>query len=153
MAYGNWGAFVYKDGVRQTSREDVPVLGDHDVENVPAAGRIWVNLFKLRAQFPDGEYADFLCSHHAVLGSGALRLVAYKDYPILFRIKSETEVEKIVTCTDTWQEDGYIHGELDGYRYSAEHCDDPLCVDLRLEEPDGTVWTGKSGMYMGAGYE
>lgn len=160
MAYSNWGAFVYKNGERQENREDVPVFGDADVEAAGSAVRIFVNLLKLREQHGD-KYEDWQRCQHAVLGSGAIRLCGYKSYPKLFRATENgaevIDIDQFKTDKDNhdwnWYDGGEIAGEIDGCKFRATRCEDPEAVELELVEPDGTVWTGKSGIYMGAGYE
>ena len=70
MAYGNWGAFVYRNDERQESHED----------NTP---------YK-ETEFTAGYWQAFLIGkdgircHHAVCGDMDLRLCGYKCYPVLF---------------------------------------------------------------------
>lgn len=66
MAYGNWGAFVYRNGKRAKDHEDASFRKN-------AYGRDDVK--------------------HAVLGGGRVRLCGYKCYPELFVDGEERELK------------------------------------------------------------
>lgn len=140
MAYGNWGAFVYKNGERQPNREDATPYreglesGYHQV-------------------FSRDKGYD---PHHAVLGNGPFRLCGYKNYPVLFLDGKKEDivfyrVDKEIDI-DHWEfsESNGIKGEWKGYKFFAGG-DDPLY--LEVTEPDGTKWAGECGYMMGAGHE
>lgn len=144
MAYGNWGAFVYKDGARQENRED----------NTP---------YK-EEELKPGYYQAFgiqegMDAHHASLGDGPIRLCGYKSWPRLYWEGQSVDLlpyqKGDSAGTDNWyfhESDG-IEGELNGYKFKAWPCSDPESVDMELIQPDGVKWTGKSGYGMGAGFE
>lgn len=145
MAYGNWGAFVYKNGERQRNREDNTPYKEDETQ----AG-YWQAF---------GRSDTRLNPHHASLGSGPFRLCAYKSSPYIFwngQPIDDAPYQKGENAgTDKWywyESDG-IEGELNGYKFKATPDSDPEAVNLEVTEPDGTVWTGKSGYGMGAGYE
>lgn len=142
MAYGNWGAFVYKNGERQNNREDnTPYLEDE------LQAGYW-------QAFGRGEDKK-IDVHHASLGNGPFRLCAYKSAPYLFwegNLISDLPYRKGDPNQDWYESEG-IEGELNGYKFKAIRLTDPEAVELFLFEPDGTVWTGKSGYAMGAGWE
>lgn len=138
MAYGNWGAFVYKNGVRQTNREDnTPYKED-----------------KLKAGYCQAFLRDLAGTSpvHASLGQGEVRLCGYKSYPQLFFNGREIS---LIPEGKHWGEDGIeiIQGEIKGYKYEAEFKTEPNRVILKLTEPDGTIWTGVSGFELGAGHD
>lgn len=174
MAYGNWGAFVYKNNKRRKDKEDVGVF-DTDEANVPTGMRIFANLMKNREKYGSSEQNKTPWhehSHHAVLGDGPVRLVGYKSSPELFIQKPSGEVER-VPLPDVTYNDGCIKNasywfslydqtdedknnpefkRYEGfYTFSAKHFVGN-CLKLRLEEPDGTVWTAVCGMEYGAGF-
>jgi hypothetical protein len=140
MAYGNWGAYVYKNGERQPSREDnTPYKED---QNEPGYHQAF------------GRSETKLGPHHASLGSGPFRLCGYKSYPVIF-----WEGESIDTTqyqkdpNEYWPDCGGLEGELNGYKFKATPGDDPERVELELIEPDGTKWNGTSGYAMGRGWD
>jgi hypothetical protein len=154
MAYGNWGAFVYKNGERQKNREDNTPYYEDELE----PGYYQAFGGNDESGLRQSTKKDFHCVH-ASLGDGDFRLCGYKSWPEIYykknnvdiadyRIEKETPKEK----WDWYDSDG-IEGEMGGYKFKAWPSDGPEAVNLELIEPAGTQWTGKSGMYMGAGYE
>jgi hypothetical protein len=135
MAYGNWGAFVYKNGERQNNREDNTPFKEDEKE----AG--------YHQAFMRGN--DGLDPHHASLGSGLFRLCGYKSYPIIFwdgKAVEDTPYQKGQDAgTDkwSWYDSEGIEGELNGYKFEATPDSDP----------DGTIWECKCGYCIGAGHE
>lgn len=169
MAYSNWGAFVYRNGVRQRDCEDVPVFGDRDAEvAVPSGARIFVNILKAREKY--GPVADtggspwWERAHHAVLGRGKVRLCGYKSTPEIWVVESDEAIAR-TNIADyridkekadgewQWYESEGISGAIDGYTFIATPEQEPEAVSLRLTEPDGTVWTARCGYCIGAGHE
>lgn len=139
MAYGNYGAFVYKDGSRQKNREDnTPYLED-ELE----AG-YW--------QAFAGNNEKKLDCVHASLGSGRVRLCAYKNSPRLYLDGKLLEIEK---NSNTYLEDEIFQieaeGEIEGYKFSISQYADNM-IQLELVDPDGTKWTATCGYAYGAGH-
>ncbi len=175
MAYSNWGSFVYKNGERQKDREDVAVFNT-DEATYPTGYRIFVNLLKNKEKYgKEGEGRETPWhehSHHAVLGSGPVRLCAYKCHAELFVMQPDGEVKRI-ELPDLCSADGeirdaslyyFVDEEKYGkekkeqmklacgsYYYSIRHFDGNM-IELTLKEPDGTVWTSKCGYCFGAGW-
>lgn len=144
MAYGNWGAFVYKNGERQKSREDNTPFKEDETQ----AG-YWQAF---------GRADTKLSPHHASLGNGPFRLCGYKSYPEIFWEGQSVDITPYQKGDNpgpdwSWYDSDGIEGELNGYKFKATPSEDPEAVNLELIEPDGTVWSGKSGYGMGAGYE
>lgn len=150
MAYGNWGAYVYKNGERIESHEDV--LPYREEEGISG----WPIVLLVRTE-------QQMC-HHATLGKERIRWCAHKAYPILYidgKAMDEQELRKrYATNTSVDPDDGYIwegddtvyQGEVDGYKFRAQPFDGNM-IDLELIEPDGTVWQARSGYAYGAGWE
>lgn len=146
MAYGNWGAFVYKNGERQKTHEDNTPYKETELE----AG-YW-QAFGPR---------DGLGPHHAVLGEGDFRLCGYKCYPRIYykgepvesfqyRLNpkdGETEAEWY------FEESEGIEGEIAGYTFSAYPAGDNNEIDLSVTCPNGDKWTSRCGYCIGAGHE
>jgi hypothetical protein len=154
MAYGNWGSFVYKNGIRQPNREDNTPYSEDEIE----AG-YWQAFGWLDENGKRTTTGKELFCCHATLGSGKIRLCGYKSSPILYWDLKEINLKPyqkgINAGTDNWywyESDG-IEGELYGYKFKAKPDTDPKSVDLELIEPDGTKWTGKSGYCMGSGWK
>lgn len=93
------------------------------------------------------------------LGTGAVQLAVHKCYPELFvnnvqvdeqefrrRYASKTDDVGDIIWVDNW-ETAY-HGEINGYRFRAQHFDGNM-IDLELIEPDGTTWTARAGYCFG----
>src|SRR5690242_317108 len=137
MAYGNWGAFVYKNGERQRTHEDNTPYKETELE----AG-YW-QAFGPR---------EGLGPHHASLGDGAFRLCGYKCYPhLFFKGESINAFDYRVNPKDgdsdeTWsftQSDG-IEGEIEGYKFSAFLAgDDENEINLKVICPNGDEWTSR----------
>lgn len=140
MAYSNWEADVFKNGIRQPNRVDVGVF-DEDEADV------------------DREKKGFDCdndfwehSHHAVLGSGPVRLCAYKTTPCLYAWGKGLDKPEEVLRFPGFNEAGYRQAE-GSYRYFYPHDIDEKYIwkfaisecgwvlVLYLKEPNGTVWT------------
>lgn len=86
MAYSNWGAFVFRDGVRMKTNEDtIP----YQEESTPPFPSVLLTREKT------------LGVYHAVLGSGKVRLCVYKTTPIIFLEGRDVtaEVEVRLTCS------------------------------------------------------
>ncbi len=66
MAYGNWGAFVFKEGIRMNGHEDADT------------------------GLPSGHALD-LC--HAVLGDGRVKLCGYKSIPVLLVDNAQVDLQ------------------------------------------------------------
>lgn len=156
MAYSNWGAFVHKDGVRRTDREDVAVFND-DEKDSPSGARIFLNILKNRERYPDGNPPWHESSQHAVLGDGPIRLVGYKNYASLYELTDDGEVVDVDLAPFKTGEDddGYeqpIHeGKYKGVPFKAVSSNGNM-IDLELTEADGASWEARCGMSYGAGH-
>lgn len=153
MAYGNWGAYVYKNGERQKNREDNTPYKEDELE----AGYWQAFGGNNKDGTRIGTKAELYCTH-ASLGSGPFRLCGYKSYPIIYWEGNSIDYEQYRIGNTpkedwNWWESEGIEGELNGYKFKATPDSDPEAVNLELIEPDGTKWTGKSGYCMGAGYD
>lgn len=76
MAYSDYGAFVYKNGIRRHDKEDVGVYEENC--DLPSSARIYANLAK---RLLDDAAANNTCvgCYHAVLGDGDVRVSMYKE--------------------------------------------------------------------------
>lgn len=160
MAYGNWGAFVYRNGERAKQWEDATPY--KETEYMPGYGQAFgiarLTIGEDGDPVPVMKPADELRAHHAVLGKDRVRLCGYKCYPRLYVDGEKREMEPFATLfTETMLNDGKTYkdveeykGEIDGYQFTASLRDN--FVDLYLKEPDGTAWTGTCGYEYGAGH-
>lgn len=155
MAYSNWGAFVHKDGERRTDRENVAVFND-DEKDAPSDARIFANILKNRAKYPDGNPPWHEGSQHAVLGDGPVRLVGYMSHPSLYELTDDGEVIDVDLKPyrtrgddEDYGENTEYKGEYKGYWFAAHEFDGNM-LDLELTEPDGATWASRCGYRFGA---
>lgn len=141
MAYGNWGAFVYKNGERMPKWEDNTPFRELELEN-----GYW-------QAFQSGD--DGIDAYHAILGEGRVRLCGYKNDPTIFidnllhHIDLGPYLVRELDVDCEWNGEG-IEG-LPGYYFKAQqYCGN--MIDLELREPDGTTWTATCGYNYGAGH-
>jgi hypothetical protein len=157
MAYSNWGAWVFRNGTRMQNREDVGVFDENEA-NVPSAVRIFANILRNRQESGTDDYPWFKHSHHAVLGSGAVRLCGYKSSPELWVAEGE-EVKKIELPQPDYNKDEWELADQSGevtvkgqtWKWWFSQFDGNM-IDLELTDPDGTVWTSRCGYCYGAGH-
>lgn len=137
MAYGNWGAWVFRNGVNMPNWEDQTPYEEESRESG------YHQAFNM-----DGK----LGVHHAVLGGNEVRLCGYKNYPALFVRMEAVDLDAYKTSDgDVWA-DGTWEGEVAGYRFKAEQFNDNM-IDLWLLEPDDTRWSARCGYCYGAGHD
>lgn len=150
MAYGNWGAYVYKNGERQTEREDNTPYREHELESG-----------YLQAFHP-GRRDGSVRPHHAVLGSGRIRLCAHKSAVVLYVDGAEVdsqELRKQYASHLESDDEGYLweaeetiyQGKIEEHSFKAKPFDGNM-LDLELIEPDGTHWTARAGYAYGSGH-
>lgn len=129
MAYGNWGAFVRKDGARSRAHEDAEAFPGTDIG---MGGTL-----------------------HAVLGDGRVRLGGWKHHPVLVVDGAEVDLSPYAVPPqddrDRLDGDGDYEGSVHGFLFTAAMYEGRM-VDLGLAEPDGTVWTATCGFEYGAGW-
>lgn len=80
MAYNDYGAFVYLNGVRQPDYEDVPLFGDKDTDLGPGM-RIYASLIRQYGDMSEGKATPFQWPsrcHHGTMGDGKVRVGVYK---------------------------------------------------------------------------
>ena len=127
MAYSNWGAFVYCNGVRREDKEDCV-------------------LFEGMAKKSLIDYC------HGVMGDGAIRVKCFKQYsPEIFEQNSDGtiyEIEYEIEDADSLEFD--VHFEYKGYKFDFKSGD--ICK-ATMTEPDGTNWECTYGYCYGAGWE
>ena len=142
MAYGNWGAFVRRNGKREKQWEDATPYREQELE--PGYHQAF--------RRPEG-----FNPHHAVLGKDRVRLCGYKCYPRLYVDGESRDLEPFATeftedkvGDETFKNVTEYAGAIDGYEFRASLSEN--FVDLWLKEPDGTVWTATCGYEYGAGH-
>lgn len=159
MAYGNYGAIVRRNGERMGTHEDQTPYREAELE----AG--YHQAF--------GRLETELSPHHAVLGSGKVRLCAHKTSPILYL---NGERVPIRAFSENWKSIDYGSKEENGsWLNEEEHFSEETaalgtiedCIfkiwmggdprrntlHLRLTEPDGTHWEAESAYEYGAGHD
>lgn len=151
MAYGNWGAFVYRNGERMHEWEDQTPYEEHRLTPgyhqafgvVHEAGQPVESITIDRGR-------DRISVHHAVLGQQRVRLCGYKNYPIMFLDRERVELDPYLVGGEPFDNAEY-KGEIEGCEFTAEQ--DGNMLSLYLKEPDGTVWTSTCGYEHGAGHQ
>jgi hypothetical protein len=141
MAYGNWGAFVYKNGERQPNWEDNTPYRETNL----TAG-YW-------QAFGRQEGPEQISPHHAVLGKNRVRVCGHKNCFILYLDGKEIEDtdQYIVDTYENFDVDALHQGEIEGYKFRAKEFSGNM-IDLELIEPDGTCWQSRCGYAFGAGW-
>jgi len=157
MAYGNWGAKVWRNGKPCPERCDVPVFREPIIGyDEPGVQKFWTELLRLKAEGKLAEGDPRLHPFHCVLGDGPVRLVGYKNWGKLYIIDSEKPIRSDLGLGEEYEctKEEFEH-EYKGKKYKifAEGREDPYRVLLRLEEPDGTVWHAVSGYTLGEGFD
>lgn len=170
MAYSDYGAFVWKNGVRQEDKEDVPVW-DADVElSYPQVMRIFANAVK---NYKSGNDEWWQHCQHGVLGDGDIRVSCYKQgFPCVWKRTENCEIVQIPmediielcgsSCEGVVEYDGkkyfgYDYNasfSIDGYTFdfSGDSCDTAPGYRATMIEPDGTVWKCSYDYEFGAGF-
>lgn len=126
MAYGNWGAFVFREGERMPAWEDNTPFRESEAlagywqafargrtEDVPSvlAGAIEGGP---RSPFTHASSGFEINPHHAVLGDKGLRLCGYKSYPRLYNGGAQIDMDEyVVSRASDWEGAGgkMVQGE------------------------------------------
>lgn len=153
MAYGNWGAWVFKNGEHMSNWEDQTPYREEDTSGsyLQAFGAQVVGTDEEGR--PVVERDPSLNPHHAVLGGKEMRLCGYKSSPALYYRLEEVDLATYLVeeaPEGTWDAWAVYQGEIAGYRFRAEQ--ESNFVELLLIEPDGTRWTSRCGYEYGAGH-
>lgn len=138
MAYGNWGAWVFCNSEHMPNWEDQTPYKENEL----MPGYQQVAWRKNQATNP--------C--HAVLGKQNVRLCGYKNYPMLFVDGEKVDIDAYCVSDDDGDFDERYEGELNGYQFIAQQFDLNM-IDLKLIEPDGSIWQSRCGYCYGAGYD
>lgn len=115
MAYGDYGAIVYRNGIECPARENCCAF-----DSSPA-----------------------LSIHHGVLGDGEVRVVLHKQgLPLIYELQPDNSEKEIVYYNEhspefDWYEYDDIAFEYKGYKFYFE-CGTPY--KATMTEPDGTTW-------------
>lgn len=140
MAYGNWGATVYKDGKHFPSREDAVMYEEEDL------------IKRKRGLFKENKKGNGM--YHASLGNDSFRMVGYKCHPSLFFKGESVDMTKFVKEEDEYGSATVVEGEYEGYIFTSHlNGDYGNKISMYLKEPNGTVWTAECGYGIGKGYD
>lgn len=173
MAYGNWGAWVFRGDEHMSAWEDQTPYKEQAFEPGYHQAFGISNLSEALAEAGEGDKTgdipgntnpwDGLGPHHAVLGQMDVRFCGYKSDARLYLRGEQVDLDPYMTeYYDTWTDregvehkDGSVwQGEIEGYRFRAEFDTDRLnMIDLELVEPDGTAWTARCGYCYGSGWD
>lgn len=171
MAYGNWGAWVFRDGEHMPAHEDQTPFREAEYEAGYAqafgVARLSEGLAAVREGRPVPDSAKLdraaeLGPQHAVLGSADLRLCGYKSYPRLYVAEADGAgawpMDDFATEWADWDDGCEFgrawRGELRGHRLAAQvEGDAENRIWLELVEPGGVHWTSLCGYCYGAGHD
>lgn len=175
MAYSDYGGYAYRNGERVEERSDFTITPDGGF-GTPG---IWPG-FALVAAGKTKEEVDKALTYptgHAVLGDGPLFVALYKQSSVQIYVADSEKVHSIPLIDTEHAISPDRIDEYEGKQYLntpqafteddtptrfviGDHTldvrwvdDDNYYVFARLEQPDGTVWTGFSGYGVGAGLE
>lgn len=160
MAYSDYGGYAYRNGEHVLARSDT-VLTPEGVQSTPGQWPGWT----LEAGRNGGAY-------HVLLGDGPIFVGLYKQsYVKLHRLAEDLELTDFIVdapegAVEMYNEGRWLnaehfktteepaHFEIDGHKLTLYFLigDNHYCY-AKLEQPDGTVWTGFSGYGVGAGLE
>lgn len=174
MAYSDYGAFVYKDGVRREDKEDVGIFDTEEAKH-PSGMRIWMNLIRLGArEGRDIRWWEHI--HHGIMGDGNVRVCCHKQgFPEIWVWDDGAEEPSQITQLSIIEQNGWMdedwvlkYGDgsvwidyeyphlkftvegLDGYEFEAWNEERPYVATMR--EPDGTLWRCEYDYEYGAGF-
>ncbi|NEV75614.1 hypothetical protein DYI24_00790 [Rhodopseudomonas sp. BR0C11] len=160
MAYSDYGGYAYRNGERQEDRSDA-VLSPDGIKSTPGMWPGWV--------MAEGRNGN---SFHVILGDGPIFVSLYKQSHIaISRLGQSLNLIEIMTDKpegaiashdgiEYISHDWFIEREkpctfrVDGHLITVFWTvEDNYYQYVRLEQPDGTVWTGWSGYGVGAGLD
>lgn len=138
MAYGNWGAFVYRNGERMKKWEDQTPYRENELEQ--GYHQAWGR-------------QEGINPYHAVLGQQRARLCGYKNDPHFFLDGKEIDLAPYLVKEEDYEGEWNAEAVEDapGYAFTARQYDGNM-IDLELKEPDGAVWKSTCGYMYGAGH-
>ena len=158
MAYSDYGGYAYRNGIHIMERGDYTLTPDGGFES-PG---MWPG-FTAVAQGATQEEALAIASAptgHAVLGTGPIYVLLYKQYSISVYAGEHLLFRPfpIIHDGDWWRSDEKrdYKARIDFDKYRLEfRCTetDNMYIFAELTEPNGTVWTGFSGYGVGTGLE
>lgn len=153
MAYSDYGGYAYRNGELIEERSDAVFTTD-GLKSTPGAWPGWTVL--------EGRNGG---SYHVILGDGPIHVCLYKQSSIIVR-KNGAEVPLVDVfpkgCLNEWKGEFYhdcdnnelISGAIDGWGIQfITQLEDNYYTYARVQQPDGTVWTGFSGYGIGAGLD
>ena len=155
MAYSDYGAFVWKNGVRREDKEDVALFATDEEtfgtssENIPSGARIWASLLHRKKS---GELSNWITSiHHGIMGDGDIRVMCHKQgLPQIYEATEDGINEIQFKDADIhWYDYNPIDYEYKGYKFHFES-NKPYYAEMI--EPDGTKWECKYDYAYGAGF-
>lgn len=157
MAYGDYGAFVYKNDKRRRDKEDVLAFNltveTFAVDIDPAELALW-KFTQPEVYNKVFNYCDNM--YHGVCGDGPIRVACYKQgLPRIF--ESTADEVKVIPYYDPDKTDRYDFGQLKfeykgyNFHFEAGNLSEPYIAEMY--EPDGTHWYCAYDYEYGAGFE
>lgn len=153
MAYSDYGGRAFKNGIRHEDRCDA-VLSPDGIKSTPGQWPGW--------SLEEGRSGG---SWHVILGDGPIFVTLYEQSSVdVYRLNERVDPSGIL-LPDQGDATYLNHEnfrsarkpclmEVDGHKISVWWCEeDNLYVYVRLEQPNGDIWSGWSGYGVGAGLE
>ena len=158
MAYSDYGAFVWFNGVRREDKEDVALFASDEEtfgvssDNVPSGARIWLSILKAKKYNKERNWISSI--HHGIMGDGNIRVLCHKQG--LPQIYEATE-DNIVEVQYPAQKDEYvdyfdydpIDFEYKGYKF---HFESGKPYYAQMITPSGDEWECRYDYWYGAGF-
>lgn len=173
MAYSDYGGYAYRNGVRIVERSDFTLTPDGKGFESPG---MWPGFGAIIAGMTpeEAEKIRSYPSGHAVLGDGPIIVCLYKQSSVtVYRGFDEVHLRtlpdvKLTHYTKSNTNETFTYVDANWYRDNDTPCittidghkleiwwveSDNYYQYVRLDQPDGVIWTGWSGYGVGAGLE
>lgn len=159
MAYNDYGALVFCNGIRRKDKEDAATFATNDEtfgteENVPSGLKIFASILNSqnKEHCLNGDDIGWVESiHHGILGDGDIRVILHKQGKPSIYERNGDYVRRIEYVENV---DYYNYGEIKfeykGYLFLFRSGHPYLAS---MVEPDGTRWGGTYDCGYGAGFE
>lgn len=150
MAYSDYGGYAYRNGEHIEERSDVSVLSDGTLEGSPGM----YPGFAAIAHGATAEEAQALTCAHVVLGTGPTYVLLRKHCASVYSGGEPVNIPEMTEFPNYEGGNEKVVFEVDGVKITLElREEDNYYIYAKVEEPDGTVWTGFSGYGVGSGLE
>ncbi len=164
MAYSDYGAFVYCNGIRREDKEDAALFATDEETfgtsstEIPSGARIWIALEKANQDKKTLDWITYI--HHGIMGDGNIRVICHKQrFPEIYEMLEDGTIQKIdiqqlPEFKDKEEIPDYdwerIFFKYKGYKFFF---DSGRPNTAEMTEPDGTYWMCEYDYGYGAGFD